>query len=424
VEVLKEAALLSEDEGSVTERRRGLERELEEGKRMEAERLKAEEERRRQEEEERKRREAERRKNRRVMAIVGVLIALIVVLPVGITQYNAYLTRSYNTAAHNDLRKAATAQEAFLVDHKRYSENLERLLGRTYGLHLSEGVTVKVVAASEGMYLMEVRHRKGDRVYHIEGPGGSVREGQVRTLPAWARKELKAEPPKPARTITNSLGMRFVWISPGTFMMGSPASESGRESDEAQHQVILTKGFYMQTTEVTQGQWKAVMGSNPSHFKNCGDDCPVEDVSWNDCKEFIRRLNQKEGAGKYRLPTEAEWEYACRAGSAGAYAGDLDSMGWYDRNSDERTHPAGQKKANAWGLYDMHGNVWEWCKDRYGDYPSGSVTDPKGPSSGAYRVFRGGSWYLFSSFCRSAKRRYHSPDLREGLLGFRLAGQE
>jgi formylglycine-generating enzyme required for sulfatase activity len=178
----------------------------------------------------------------------------------------------------------------------------------------------------------------------------------------------------------------------------------------------------MQTTEVTQGQWKRVMGNNPSNFKNCGDNCPVEQVSWNDVQGFINKLNSKEGHNRYRLPTEAEWEYACRAGSSGPYANDnsLDSMGWYDGNSGSKTHTVAQKKANAWGLYDIHGNVWEWCQDCYGEYPSGAVTDPEGPSSGSNRVVRGGRWDVSARDCRSADRSWDDPGNRGSALGFRL----
>jgi formylglycine-generating enzyme required for sulfatase activity len=233
---------------------------------------------------------------------------------------------------------------------------------------------------------------------------------------------------------TNNLGMTFVYIRPGSLMMGSPSDEPNRDDDERQHQVRLTRGFYMQTTEVTQGQWKQVMGTNPSHFKNCGDDCPVEWVFWNDCQEFIRKLNQMEGTDKYRLPTEAEWEYACRAGTDtpfsfgrclstdeanydGRYPMPACSKGVYRKT----TVPVASFSPNAWGLYDMHGNVWEWCEDWYGDYPSGSLTDPTGPSSGARRVFRGGSWGSGARSCRSAFRSRSTPGLRSGRLGFRLA---
>jgi len=205
--------------------------------------------------------------------------------------------------------------------------------------------------------------------------------------------------------IIKSLGMTFVYISQGSFMMGSPTDELGRWDNEIQHQVTLTKGYFMQTTEVTQGQWKAVMGSNPSYFQNCGNDCPVEQVSWNDVQEFIELLNQKESTNKYRLPTEAEWEYAARAGSSSAFANgnisekycdydpNLDAMGWYCGNAERKTHLVAQKQPNAWGLYDMHGNVWEWCHDWYGSYPDISVTDPGGASSGSTRVLRSSCGY-------------------------------
>ena len=225
---------------------------------------------------------------------------------------------------------------------------------------------------------------------------------------------------------TNSIGMKFVYVSPGTFIMGSPTDEPGRDSDERQHRVTLSKDFYIQITEVTQRQWQAIMGHNPSHFKNCGNNCPVETVSWNDCQEFIRRLNQKEKANKYRLSTEAEWEYACRAGSTTPFYYGIDQSmlsnhAWYGDVSRKGTRPVGQKKPNAWGLYDMHGNVWEWCQDWYGEYPTGYVIDPKRPSSGSSRVLRGGGWSNNARYCRSANRGRDNPDNRNYFYGFRLA---
>jgi len=175
------------------------------------------------------------------------------------------------------------------------------------------------------------------------------------------------------------------------------------------------------------------MSNNPSSFRSCGDNCPVEQVSWNDAQEFIRKLNRMEGNKKYRLPTEAEWEYAARAGSTTAFANgeitetgcaddpNLSAMGWYCGNADKKTHQVEGKNANAWGLYDMHGNVWEWCQDRFGKYPSGSVADPTGLSSGSYRVFRGGSWFSDAGSCRSADRSRERPGYRRDNLGFRLA---
>ena len=264
----------------------------------------------------------------------------------------------------------------------------------------------------------DMRSRARDRIKYWDGQ---------KTL-AMAKIVKK---PSTKDSFINSIGMKFVYIKPATFMMGSPSNEPGRDNDEKQHRVTLTKGYYMQTTEVTQGQWKAVMGSNPSKFK--GDDNPVEYVSWNDAQEFIRQLNQKEGGSKYRLPTEAEWEYACRAGSDKAFANggisetgcghdsNLNAMGWYCGNAGGKTHPVAQKKPNSWGLYDMHGNVYEWCQDWYGSYPSGSVTDPTGPSSGRDRVLRGGSWNNIARNCRSADRLRGSPGIRYIPLGFRLA---
>jgi len=191
--------------------------------------------------------------------------------------------------------------------------------------------------------------------------------------------------------------------------------------------VTISQPFWLGKTEVTQAQYAAIMGNNPSSFK--GDSLPVEQVSWDDAMEFCRRLTERErSAGRlpegcaYTLPTEAQWEYACRAGTTGDYANDLNAMGWYGQNSDNLPHQVGQKQANAWGLYDMHGNVCEWCADWYGIYPGGSVTDPaRADKSGTDRVFRGGGWFNEATDCRSASRQRLEPDKRSNFLGFRLA---
>ena len=235
------------------------------------------------------------------------------------------------------------------------------------------------------------------------------------------------------KKISNSIGMEFVYVPPGTFLRGSPPDEPGRKSDEKQQWVSLTNGFYIQTTEVTQGQWKAVMGVLPLHIIKCNNTCPVERVSWNDAKKFIHKLNKLEGAQKFRLPTEAEWEYAARAGSKTAFAnGDistpdcgfdstLSKIGWYCGNSHTYPHHAvAQKAPNAWGLYDMHGSVAEWCADWYGSYPTGSVTDPVGPSTGTERVLRGGGLADDARSCRSANRITLRPDIIFDYIGFRL----
>ena len=231
---------------------------------------------------------------------------------------------------------------------------------------------------------------------------------------------------------TNSLGMAFKLIPAGTFTMGSPEDELGRDSDETQHQVTISNSYYMQTTEVTQAQWQAVMGSNSAYFSGCAA-CPVESVSWEDAQPYITALNAM-GQGTYRLPTEAEWEYAARAGSNTAFAnGDItetgcgndpnpDEMGWYCYNSDNQTHPVAQKKPNVWGLYDMHGNVYEWCQDWYqSDLGSSPAVDPTGPESGSERVARGGGWSSGAGHCRSASRDRGTPDRRGSRIGFRLA---
>jgi formylglycine-generating enzyme required for sulfatase activity len=243
-------------------------------------------------------------------------------------------------------------------------------------------------------------------------------QGKIPTLPSSGKENAALE-----TAITNSIGMKFVLISAGEFQMGSPANEAGRGSDETQHKVKITKPFYLQTTEVTQAQWKAVMGNNPSGFK--GDDLPVERVSSDDAQEFIKRLSTKEGL-KYRLPTEAEWEYACRAGSTTGFCfGDdeskLGEYAWYYENSDNKTHPVSQKKPNAWGLYDMHGNVWEWCYDWYDSYRNSPAEDPQGPASGQNRVLRGGSWSGNEGNCRSADRVAAATWNRGENVGFRIA---
>jgi formylglycine-generating enzyme required for sulfatase activity len=245
----------------------------------------------------------------------------------------------------------------------------------------------------------------------------------------------------------------FVLIEPGTFTMGSPTSEEGRESDEVSHQVTLTRGFYLQTTEVTQEQWLSVMNHNPSHFTRCGRECPVERVSWYDAVGYANALSRADGysecydwRGKvrgggsiydctgYRLPTEAEWEYAARAGSTGARYGTPDRIAWYSGNSGAATHAVGELEPNAWGLYDMLGNVWEWTHDRPSHYDA-SVIDPVNPTPfeipslrvlfggrpRGSRGVRGGGWDSFASELRSANRGGHTPTNYFDDVGFRLA---
>jgi len=244
----------------------------------------------------------------------------------------------------------------------------------------------------------------------------------------------EAQPPK---EITNSIGMKLVLIPKGTFTMGSPIEEEGRFGGEldVQHEVTISKDYYLGVTEVTQGQYEKVMGTNPSYFKGNkvqgeSSNHPVEQVSWEDAVEFCKKLSdlpeEKKAGRVYRLPTEAEWEYACRAGSKTSYSfgsnsKSLGDYAWFVDNSGEHTHPVGEKKANAWGLYDMHGNAWEWCSDWHGAYPKGAVSDPSGPNGGKSRVIRGGGWDLGAAVCRSAFRLRYTPSFRNIYLGFRVA---
>jgi formylglycine-generating enzyme required for sulfatase activity len=227
--------------------------------------------------------------------------------------------------------------------------------------------------------------------------------------------------------------MTFKEIPSGTFMMGSPQTEEDREDSEHQHQVTITKAFYMQTTEVTQGQWKAVMGTEPwkgKFFVKEGPNYAATYVSWNDAVAYCKKLSEKEGK-TYRLPTEAEWEYACRAGSTTAWSfGDdekaLGDYAWYNENAwdivERYAHQVELKKPNAFGLYDMHGNVYERCHDYYEEdyYKQSPAQDPPGPTSGSSRVSRGGSWHGFTRYSRSANRSRGGADFRHNFLGFRL----
>jgi len=274
---------------------------------------------------------------------------------------------------------------------------------------------------------------------------------------AWPADAQVAKPRRIGDAKTVDLGggvkLELVWCPPGTFTMGSSRAErrvavaAGGKfvhyKDETQHKVTLTKGFWLGKYEVTQRQWQSVTGKNPSYFKSAGLDAPVESVSWNDCQEFVRKLTAPAGH-EYRLPTEAEWEYAARGGplsKRSTYSGsnDADDVAWYYGNSGEhrlddakwatkrlsknkcRPHPVGQKTPNELGLYDMTGNVNEWCQDWYGDYPSGAVTDPAGAAKGSVRGFRGGSWNDIARFCHSAYRFRYVPSFSHDYLGFRVA---
>jgi formylglycine-generating enzyme required for sulfatase activity len=247
------------------------------------------------------------------------------------------------------------------------------------------------------------------------------------------KAQEKKDPPK---QFTNSIGMKFVWIPPGTFIMGSPKEEKERQlfnTDETQHKVTLTKGFYMGVYTVTQEQYETVMGKNPSVFKG-EKNLSVESVSWDDCQEFVKKLREKDKDKKaYRLPTEAEWEYACRAGTKTPFHfGETISTEQANYNGGfiygdgkkgkfrNKTTPVGSFPANAFGLFDMHGNVWQWCEDWYGDYPQNDVVDPQGANKSQVRVLRGGSWGVPPDYCRSAYRGRLGPGFRFNGNGCRL----
>ena len=216
----------------------------------------------------------------------------------------------------------------------------------------------------------------------------------------------------------DGVSFKMIKVEGGTFQMGS---ENGDEDEQPIHSVTLS-GYYIGETEVTQALWQTVMGSNPSEIK--GDNLPVERVSWDACQEFISKLNQKTGR-RFALPTEAQWEFAARGGNKSRgyeYSGsnNIDDVAWYTDNSSEQTHPVSTKMANELGLYDMSGNVSEWCADCYGDYSSSSQTDPVGPETGSNRVLRGGSWHGDGRYCRSTYRYINYPDIRYYYNGFRL----
>ncbi len=240
--------------------------------------------------------------------------------------------------------------------------------------------------------------------------------------------QTKAQAAKPAVTapravaaspLPDAMAMTFMAIPAGTFRRGA---ESGSPDEWPVNEVRITRAFEMQRTEVTQGQWEAVMGSNPAYFKDCGATCPVENVSWADAQAFVTKLNARKDGYQYRLPTEAEWEYAARAGTTGQYGGTgtLDEMGWYNGNAGKRTHPVAGKQPNAWGLYDMHGNVAEWVADWDGPYSDGPVSDPTGPASGLARSCRGGHADRDARAARSTSRGAYPPGYTNNYWGFRL----
>lgn len=382
-------------------------------------------------------------------------------------QYYAAYTVEQGLAA------GTTAVVAHLIENAAFRSNLAMTntgsVAASVKVELLDGAGGTLgeftVSLNPGQYKQETqvfKNRAGQtsmprgyaRVTVLSGAGvivsGSVvdnRTNDPTTIP-WAEVEPVVEGDEITIMLPGNVPLVLLRIPKGTFMMGSPTSERGRDSGEMEHQVTLTQDYYIGKTEVTQRQWVAVMGSNPSYYNTCGLDCPVESVSWDDIcggatgstctpTSFIGKLNALPGTAKCRLPTEAEWERAARGGTTGPFSFDTganpswdtecgsfpqaEPYMWWCNNSGSTTHPVGLKQANPYGLSDVHGNAWEWVGDWYGDYTSSSVTDPNGPSTGSNRVIRGGGWAYVARLCRSAYRIDGTPEGRNGDVGFRLA---
>jgi formylglycine-generating enzyme required for sulfatase activity len=246
-------------------------------------------------------------------------------------------------------------------------------------------------------------------------PGASVPQAAATEA---QQSNVPADTIQPGTVMSNQLGIEFAYIPSGSFVMGS---DKGGADERPARRVTIRKGFYIGRYEITQAQWLTVMGENPSNFK--GEDLPVEQVSWADAQNFIRKLNERGDPFVYRLPTEAEWEYACHAQMTGESMGTIDVLAWYFNNSAGKTHPVGEKQANAWGVYDMLGNVWEWCEDVYHETYRGAPTDGSAWLSGGdqkYKVLRGGSWIDNAFYCRVNERIRATPDARQRNSGLRI----
>lgn len=336
-------------------------------------------------------------------------------------------------ARYHFLGGEVTAEDALSpCTHGRVSCDflrIGRLILEQDGFSSSDGIVPTPSAFGDGglgSVSAIQRHRGLSSTHdHLELPHGDAIADGTSAFPDVILTKVADLIYEMARPVEPALGTgfgpeQFSLIPAGTFQMGAT---NGDADELPVHAVTITKAFYVQKTEVTQGQWRAVMGTNPSYFNSCGDTCPVEMVSWNDIQAFLTKLNQANPGMNFRLPTEAEWEYAARAGTTGDYGGNgvLEDMGWYVSNAGSKTHRVAQRRPNAWGLYDMHGNVFEWVNDWRGAYPSGAVSDPTGPSTGSNRMMRGGSWYHNASYHRSASREGSYPSDRGYAHGFRLA---
>jgi formylglycine-generating enzyme required for sulfatase activity len=316
----------------------------------------------------------------------------------------------------------------------------QQVLPQTGTLKIVSNVagTIKIDGESKGNIeengVRKFELRAGDYIIQLFPSDGSIVlneeislvAGQTETVKLEVKKEQIQEKPAPQPQLNSGPNIDMIFVQGGTFTMGCTAEQgTDCEGDEKPAHTVTLSSFSIGKYEVTQAQWEAVMGSNPSYFKGCAN-CPVEYVSWNDVQDFISKLNAKTGR-TYRLPTEAEWEYAARGGSSSRgykYAGsnEIAAVAWYKENSNDKTHPFGQKSPNELGIYDMTGNVWEWCSDWYGEsyYNSSPGNNPQGPNSGSGRVLRGGSWFNSPQRCRVSRRNDRNPDYGDFSLGFRL----
>ena len=292
--------------------------------------------------------------------------------------------------------------------------------------------------ATEETKRLNLAYERVCKVFGGRGAASAVKRKAAKGSRGRAERS-GAAPVEGKSYVVASCGMKLNWVAAGRFRMGSPAGEAGRSEDEGpQTEVRISRGFWLGSFAVTQEEWKAVaegaagLNAEPSFFR--GERLPVEQVSWKDCQAWLRELNAIEEEARrlregwrYRLPSEAEWEFVCRAGAMGRFCfGDgeaaLGEYAWFSGNAGGRTHAVGEKKANAWGFNDMHGNVWEWCEDRYGGpLAGGSVVDPRGPVLGLNRVMRGGSWGVAAARCRAAYRVWNRPEYRDYTVGFRVA---
>jgi len=359
--------------------------------------------------------------------LAGVIILLIITVWF-------YISHQLKEQARRTRAQIEVAKQELIYAQQREAQKK----GKVFVESNPGNATVKILNIDEpfqqGMELEPGHYqmRVSAQGYEAQTMTFSLEPGKEERIRIELAKIKTTEPPSPQKVITNSVGMNFVLIPSGSFMMGNHLSPkqinqkyalTAHADEYPLHEVSISKPFYIQTTEVTQGQWKKIMGNNPSKFKDCGDNCPVEQVSWNDTQGFIKRLNDIEGTDKYRLPTEAEWEYACRAGTVTPFSfGEdiyrIDEYAW-TYSGDKSTHAVGQKKPNPWGIYDMYGNVREWCQDWEADYPGHHVIDPKGPPFGQVKVNRGGqfnsSWEHMSS-----TRSWGYIDEKEAVFGFRV----